>query len=78
MYLFAKFGGHRSYRNGYTNSYMDTLEKANSPPRSAPCYTDLTTGRKTRRRIQAITKRFAFNANAKIKCEQPKNQYSKT
>ena len=31
MYLLAKFGGHRSYRNGdinsYINSYMDTLEK---------------------------------------------------
>ena len=32
MYLIAKFGGHRSYRNGGINSdinsYMDTLEKA--------------------------------------------------
>ena len=28
MYLLAKFGGHRSYRNGDINSYMDTLEKA--------------------------------------------------
>ena len=31
MYLFAKFGGHTSYRNeiinSYINSYMDTLEK---------------------------------------------------
>ena len=28
MYLLAKFGGHRSYRNvnSYVNSYMDTLE----------------------------------------------------
>ena len=32
MYLLAKFGGHKSYRNGYVNLYinyyMDTLEKA--------------------------------------------------
>ena len=27
MYLFAKFGGHRSYKNGDINSYMDALEK---------------------------------------------------
>ena len=31
MYLLAKFGDHRSHRNGginsYTNSYMDNLEK---------------------------------------------------
>ena len=30
--MLAKFGDHRSYRNGdidfFTNSYMDTLEKA--------------------------------------------------
>ena len=32
MYLLAKFGDHRSYRSrdisSYTNSYIDTLEKA--------------------------------------------------
>ena len=32
MYLYAKFGDHRSYRNGhinsFINSYIDTLEKA--------------------------------------------------
>ena len=32
MHLLAKFGGHRSYRNGdinsYVNSYMDVFEKA--------------------------------------------------
>ena len=32
MYLLAKFGDHRSYRNGdintYIKSYMDTLENA--------------------------------------------------
>ena len=32
MYMAAKFGGHRSYRNAninsYFNFYMDTLEKA--------------------------------------------------
>ena len=27
MCLLAKFGGHRSYRNGYLSSYIDTLEK---------------------------------------------------
>ena len=32
MYLFFKFGGHRSYKTGdansYINSYMDILEKS--------------------------------------------------
>ena len=28
MYLLAKYGDYRSYRNGDINSYMDTLEKA--------------------------------------------------
>ena len=28
MYLLARFGDHRSYRNGDINSYMDTLEIA--------------------------------------------------
>ena len=36
MYLFAKFRGHRSYRNGdinyYINSYMGILEKAELTP----------------------------------------------
>ena len=38
MYLVAKFGGHRSYGNGdtnsYINSYTNTPKKLNSPPRS--------------------------------------------
>ena len=82
MYLLAKFGDHRSCRNGdidsYINSYMDTLEKtefaasiqhiARFLKSGIPIYISEdpdTAGRKTRRRTQAIAKRFAFYANAK-------------
>ena len=81
MCLLAKFGDHRSYRNGdinpQINSYMATLEKAELKTSiryierylksGIPiCHSEFpdTAGRKTRRRTQAITKRFAFHANA--------------
>ena len=78
MYLLAKFGHHRSYRNGDINSYMDTLEKAELLvsihhiarflKSGIPNYNSEVpdaTGRKTsKRRTQAIAKCFAFHANA--------------
>ena len=79
MYLLAKFGGHRSYRNGDISSYIDTLEKAELTASirhitrflksRIPIYISQvpdSAGRKTRRRgrTQAIEKRFAFHANS--------------
>ena len=82
MYLLAKFGSHRSYRNGdvnyYISSYKDTLEKAELTTSlchiarflksGIPIYSSEvldTAGRKMkRRRIQAIAKRCALDANA--------------
>ena len=81
MYLLAKFGSHRSYRNGdvnyYISSYKDTLEKAELTTSichnarflksGIPIYSSKvldTAGRKTKRRIQAIAKRCALDANA--------------
>ena len=77
MYLLAKFGGHRSYRNvnSYVNSYMDTLENpalittirhiARFLKSEIPIYNSEVPN-KDGRRTQAIAKRFAFHANPKI------------
>ena len=78
MYLLAKFGDRRSYRNGDINSYIITLEKAELTAsircvakfskQGIPIYNSEVqdmAGRKTRkRRTQAIAKRFAFYANS--------------
>ena len=79
--LLAKCGGHKSYRNGDINSYMDILEKAEFSASirhiarflksGIPIYNSEVpdmAGIKTRRRrrTQAIAERFAFYANAKI------------
>ena len=73
MYLLAKFGGQRSYRNrdinSYINSFMDTLENAELKRHNAkffkseiPIFCSKVSdkaGRKTRTRTHAIAKRFA-------------------
>ena len=78
MYLLAKFGDRRSYRNGDIISYIITLEKAELTAsircvakfskQGIPIYNSEVqdmAGRKTRkRRTQAIAKRFAFYANS--------------
>ena len=80
MYLLAKFGDHRSYKNGdinsCINSYMDILEKveptawipfiARFLKSRIPIYTSgvQDTAERRRRRTQAIAKRFASYVNA--------------
>ena len=81
MYQLVKFGDHRSYRNGDTNSYMDLFEKAELT--FLVCHITRVlklgmsiyiskvldmAGRKTkkRRRTQAIAECFVFHAKAKV------------
>ena len=80
MYLLAKFGDHRSYKNGdinsCINSYMDILEKveptawipfiARFLKSRIPIYNSgvQDTVERRRRRTQAIAKRFASYVNA--------------
>ena len=80
MYLLAKFGDHRSYKNGdinsCINSYMDILEKveptawipfiARFLKSRIPIYNSgvQDTAERRRRRTQAIAKRFASYVNA--------------
>ena len=80
MYLLAKFGDHRSYKNGDINSginsYMDILEKveptawipfiARFLKSRIPIYNSgvQDTAERRRRRTQAIAKRFASYVNA--------------
>ena len=79
MYLLAKFGDHRSYKNGdinsCINSYMDILEKV-EPTAWIPFIARFLKSRipiynsgvqdtaERRRRTQAIAKRFASYVNA--------------
>ena len=79
IYLPGKFGGHRCYGNGYINSYINSymstelttfvryIERFSRS--EIPIYSSQNQDmavRKTRRRAQAIAKRYAFQSNVKI------------
>ena len=71
MYLLVKFGNQRSYRNGDISSHVLTwipigrFSKSGIPIHNSKAPGDRKTRRRSRRRSQAIAKRYAFHANAK-------------